>query len=394
MESIYRGAYPTLVNFTFLKRLHLKSMISIIPETVTRDLQSFCKDNNIRNYVFKVKQYDEAQLHLTYEIVSQVLSLLMNSDNLPAYLHCLDGAHYTGLIIACLRRLQHWNFHTCIWPEYLSYISEIDNGEVEMHETWCQRYQGCVTFPWNLQNVPSWFFPSWIRSEQAKLRHQSSSSSSSSSSSFSSSSFDAEKNHGSVASTTTTTTTAVADIQYTYQLPIHPTITLSKQDPPKFSPPLISYNATLDEHEPPLKLADLSSSTPIPILASALTSKLKDSTHSQYYALATPKPSLMQTSTLALTPTPTPTSTPLPTPTTTPTSTSTSMSILTHIAHSQMCTPNPSCNTTAKPDGVSKPSSHTPFRMSKIHLFVNNKDNIETDADFFQVVLLLLLLLL
>ena len=39
----------------------------------------------------------------------QVLSILTNSDRLPALIHCPDGRVLTGVVLWCLRRLQCWD---------------------------------------------------------------------------------------------------------------------------------------------------------------------------------------------------------------------------------------------------------------------------------------------
>ncbi len=46
--GIFRGAYPTLKNYRFLKRLSLKTVISVTPEPPIVDLVEFCKHENIR----------------------------------------------------------------------------------------------------------------------------------------------------------------------------------------------------------------------------------------------------------------------------------------------------------------------------------------------------------
>lgn len=45
--GVYRGAYPTLKNFPYLKTLGLTTVISLIPEPPTVDLEDFCVINNI-----------------------------------------------------------------------------------------------------------------------------------------------------------------------------------------------------------------------------------------------------------------------------------------------------------------------------------------------------------
>jgi hypothetical protein len=46
-DGVYRGAYPTLKNFPYLKTLKLKTIISLIPEPPTLDLDDFCAMNGI-----------------------------------------------------------------------------------------------------------------------------------------------------------------------------------------------------------------------------------------------------------------------------------------------------------------------------------------------------------
>jgi hypothetical protein len=43
---------------------------------------------------------------LRADYVLEILQMLTRKSKLPAYVHCLDGTNVTGLIIACLRRLQ------------------------------------------------------------------------------------------------------------------------------------------------------------------------------------------------------------------------------------------------------------------------------------------------
>lgn len=53
-DCIYRGSYPTLRNFCFLERLNIKTIISLIPEPPTKDLQAFSQLLGIRIIHFQV----------------------------------------------------------------------------------------------------------------------------------------------------------------------------------------------------------------------------------------------------------------------------------------------------------------------------------------------------
>ncbi len=35
--------------------------------------------------------------------------MCIEPSNLPLFIHCLDGANVTGVVVMCLRKLQNWN---------------------------------------------------------------------------------------------------------------------------------------------------------------------------------------------------------------------------------------------------------------------------------------------
>ena len=51
---------------------------------------------------------------------------LLSTPNLPIYIHCLNGSEATGLVMACLRKLQFWAA-PCIFSE-LQRFSELHNS--------------------------------------------------------------------------------------------------------------------------------------------------------------------------------------------------------------------------------------------------------------------------
>lgn len=124
-EAVYRSAFPTSKNFRFLKRLKLKTVISLIPrnagagaETGEDDLRKFCLDSNISHQVFPVSGTQEPLANdendpnapaPTHALCANVLTLCIDPDRLPVLIHCTNGAHVTGLIIALLRRLQKYS---------------------------------------------------------------------------------------------------------------------------------------------------------------------------------------------------------------------------------------------------------------------------------------------
>lgn len=107
-QGLYRGAYPTLKNFRFLQRLRLRSIVSVTPEPPTADLVAFCAAESIALHHFYAEKFTSDNVTVSPATVSQILQLLVKQEHLPLYLHCLDGANVTGIIVMVLRKLQNW----------------------------------------------------------------------------------------------------------------------------------------------------------------------------------------------------------------------------------------------------------------------------------------------
>ncbi|RUP49748.1 tyrosine phosphatase family-domain-containing protein, partial [Jimgerdemannia flammicorona] len=110
-DRLYRGAYPKSRNLRFLKRLKLKTLLSLVPDSpnTDADIRDFCAQQGIRLIHLKVGKMKENNIPLSYGQTVQALQIIIDAVNLPVYVHCLDGADVTGLVVACLRRVQMWN---------------------------------------------------------------------------------------------------------------------------------------------------------------------------------------------------------------------------------------------------------------------------------------------
>merc|ERR1711879_2465 len=94
-EGLYRGAYPQKRNLQFLKRLKLKTIISLLPGEPSEDLKGFCKQHNITHLPFAVgKMKDEVTV--SPALVAQILEVNLHQPSKPAAVHPLPGwsKHY------------------------------------------------------------------------------------------------------------------------------------------------------------------------------------------------------------------------------------------------------------------------------------------------------------
>ncbi|WFD44107.1 protein-tyrosine-phosphatase [Malassezia psittaci] len=124
-ESLYRSGQPDQLNFPFLEKLGLRSVIWLAPEEPEVGLyvdlltvsQHFCMDQNIQVHHLGVLYSTNAWDPITEEIVLQALHLLVQFKTYPCLVMCNLGRHRTGTVIGCFRKLQKWNL-SAILEEY------------------------------------------------------------------------------------------------------------------------------------------------------------------------------------------------------------------------------------------------------------------------------------
>ncbi|KAF9147546.1 hypothetical protein BG015_010795 [Linnemannia schmuckeri] len=118
--EVYRGAYPKQRNLRYLKRLKLKTILSLVPDEPDEVFQEFCQGRGIRPIHLPVDKVKD-NVPLTYNRAVEAVQIIIDPDNLPIYIHCLDGAVVTGLVVCCLRKLQTWNISSAM-GEFLRFL--------------------------------------------------------------------------------------------------------------------------------------------------------------------------------------------------------------------------------------------------------------------------------
>ncbi|KAG1469569.1 hypothetical protein G6F56_003184 [Rhizopus delemar] len=128
------------------------------------EMQQFCTENDVQMIHLKVDKMKEDNIPLTYNKTLMALQFIIDPTNHPIYIHCLDGADVTGLVIACLRKLQMWN-NTSAMNEFSRnlHTNVISSEEFEFIENF-KNFE--VTIPMTL--------PLWLWGGQVKFRKHSS----------------------------------------------------------------------------------------------------------------------------------------------------------------------------------------------------------------------------
>lgn len=154
-EDLFRSGMPNELNFAFLERLQLKTIIYLASDEVSEKLEDFIDDQNIQ--LMQLVPDDEETptpwKPMSEEVVLSAMELLLEVNNYPICVMCSLGRHRTGTIIGCLRKLQRWSLSSII-EEYHRHADQkgrLANDQfIELFDT-------------DLINVPEKHRPSWLR---------------------------------------------------------------------------------------------------------------------------------------------------------------------------------------------------------------------------------------
>lgn len=74
----------------------------------------------------------EGKVKTTWDSICEALLIVMDCANYPLYVHCNQGRHRTGCVIACLRKVQRWPIDAVL-AEYRAYAHpKARDGDVEL----------------------------------------------------------------------------------------------------------------------------------------------------------------------------------------------------------------------------------------------------------------------
>ncbi|KAF3939909.1 hypothetical protein ABW19_dt0201645 [Dactylella cylindrospora] len=164
--GVYRSGCPMPLNFPFLSKLHLKSIIYLADQDLPDDLHRWTADNKIKVFHFRVQhvrgepgQLDALQQNSDAETevsngttagggevdvdgkgkekvendpksMKEALELLLDNRNFPVLIHSNKGKHRSGVLVACMRKLlQNWAF-VSVKLEYHYFAG--DKGETDV----------------------------------------------------------------------------------------------------------------------------------------------------------------------------------------------------------------------------------------------------------------------
>jgi tyrosine-protein phosphatase SIW14 len=120
--SIYRCSYPQPENYEFIKDLKIKSILTLVPEQIPDEYQSFMDSAGIQHFRVHIRA-NKGEVRVESCEMQRALRLIMDRTNHPIMIHCNKGKHRTGCTIACFRRICGLDMDT-IREEYHTYAGK------------------------------------------------------------------------------------------------------------------------------------------------------------------------------------------------------------------------------------------------------------------------------
>lgn len=111
--GVYRTDVPKLHNFPFLRQLGLHTCLLLTPEKPLRELVQFFREADIKLIHLGTMRSSDWK-PVSEDLVKDAIELLANPETRPVIIMCSSGVHQTGVVVGCLRRLQHWSISACL----------------------------------------------------------------------------------------------------------------------------------------------------------------------------------------------------------------------------------------------------------------------------------------
>ncbi|KAF3765514.1 hypothetical protein M406DRAFT_321977 [Cryphonectria parasitica EP155] len=129
VPGVYRSSYPQEADYPFIEKLGLRTIITLVDKEFPETFLPFMKTNNIKHCHITMEGTKKQTIPV--QTMSAILEVIHDKRNHPVLIHCNQGRHRTGCVVAITRKLQEWNAER-ILDEYKSYAHpKIRDGDVE-----------------------------------------------------------------------------------------------------------------------------------------------------------------------------------------------------------------------------------------------------------------------
>eukprot|EP01063_Lacrimia_lanifica_P013930 TRINITY_DN20536_c0_g1_i1.p1 TRINITY_DN20536_c0_g1~~TRINITY_DN20536_c0_g1_i1.p1 ORF type:complete len:214 (+),score=62.12 TRINITY_DN20536_c0_g1_i1:73-714(+) len=164
MPGVYRSGCPTKENFGYLKKLGLRCVLYVGVETLPPEYEQIGKLGIVpkdATLVIGMEGNKEPFKSIPPELVSDALSIVLNTRHHPILIHSMKGRHREGVIVGCLRKLEGWSL-VSIFEEYDRYCGRykaqpVDKRYIEVFQPSIRYRPETLPDGWSPELTPDWY---------------------------------------------------------------------------------------------------------------------------------------------------------------------------------------------------------------------------------------------
>lgn len=147
--GVYRSGHPNERNFSFLRRLNLKSIMYLANDDYRENVVHWARSEGIQIFHHRVTMNKEPFTEMDEDEVARALAHVLDERNLPVLVHCNKGKYRVGCLVGCIRRLQSWS-RISLLEEYARFA-----GEKMSDEEFIERFD-LTRVKLDPEHCPSW----------------------------------------------------------------------------------------------------------------------------------------------------------------------------------------------------------------------------------------------
>lgn len=96
---------------------------------------NFVWQYGVRRKILDVEPNKEGKVKTNFDTLCDAILFALNPSHHPVYIHCNQGRHRTGCVVACIRKIQQWPMDE-ILEEYMTYAHpKPREGDIELIKT-------------------------------------------------------------------------------------------------------------------------------------------------------------------------------------------------------------------------------------------------------------------
>lgn len=151
--TIFRSSYPQDRNMEFIRTLDVRSILTLVETEASPAYIQWLGDFGIKQGKITVAPNKDAKegkvaSSTSLDSICEALLFAMDGANHPLWIHCNQGRHRTGCVVACLRKIQGMPIKEAI-REYVAYASP---KERPRDIAFIQSFEPSAVFDYALKN--------------------------------------------------------------------------------------------------------------------------------------------------------------------------------------------------------------------------------------------------